>query len=50
LFLDDREKGLTLGAGINWETSGGLEVSGGYAYQDFKNLGSINRFSVAIKF
>ena len=50
LFLDDREKGLTLGAGINWETSGGLEVSGGYAYQDFKNLGSINRFSISIKF
>ncbi len=50
LFLDDREKGLTLGAGINWETSAGLEISGGYAYQDFKSLGSINRFSVAIKF
>lgn len=50
LFLEDREKGLTLGAGVNFETSGGIEFSGGYAFQDFKNLGSVNRFSVELRF
>jgi len=50
LFLKDREKGLTLGAGVNLETSGGIEFSGGYAFQDFKNLGSVNRFSVELRF
>jgi len=50
LFLQDREKGLTLGAGINLQNVGGVEVSGGYAFQDFENLGSISRFSIELRF
>lgn len=49
LFLDDREKGLTLGVGINYEVSG-VEVSGGFAYQDFKHLDGITRFTLELKF
>jgi len=49
LFLADREKGLTLGAGINLQTAG-LEFFGGYAFQDFKRLGAVNRFSLGLKF
>jgi opacity protein-like surface antigen len=50
LLLDDREKGLTLGVGVNFETSGGIEFIGGYAFQDFKNLDAINRFSLELRF
>ena len=50
LFLENREKGLTLGAGLNFKTSNGSEFAGGYAFQDFKHLGSINRFSVELRF
>ncbi len=50
LFLDDREKGLTLGAGFNLGIEGGLGLSAGYAYQDFEHLGGINRFSIALNF
>jgi len=50
LFLDNREKGLTLGAGFNMEVRGGWGVTAGYAYQELEHLDSINRFSLAIKF
>jgi hypothetical protein len=50
LFLNDREKGLTLGASVNIETAAGIEFSGGYAFQDFENLGSVNRFSIELRF
>jgi len=49
LFLDDREKGLTFGAGVHVETSG-IGFSGGYAFQDTEHLGSINRFSLTFEF
>ncbi len=49
LFLDDREKGLTLGVGLNFKTSG-VEFSGGYAFQDFKHLDAVNRFSLELRF
>ncbi len=49
LFLDDREKGLTLGAGVQFETSG-VHFFGGYAFQDFEHLGSVNRFSFQLQF
>ncbi|NIR47183.1 PorV/PorQ family protein [candidate division KSB1 bacterium] len=50
LFLEDREKGLTLGAGVNYETSTGIGFSGGYAFQNLENLDAINRFSFELRF
>ncbi len=50
LFLDDREKGLTLGAGINFALESKLSISAGYAYQDFRHLDAVNRFSIELKF
>lgn len=50
LFLEDREKGLTLGAGFNLDAKGGWGVSAGYAFQELEHLDSINRFSLAVKF
>jgi hypothetical protein len=50
LFLDDREKGLTLGAGLNVKIEGGIGFTAGYAFQDFKHLGEVNRFSMALNF
>lgn len=50
LFLEDREKGLTLGAGFNLEVAGGWGVTAGYAFQELEHLDSINRFSLAINF
>ncbi|MGH7494090.1 MAG: PorV/PorQ family protein [bacterium] len=50
LFLEDREKGLTLGAGFNLDIQGGWGVTAGYAFQDLEHLDSVNRFSLAIKF
>ena len=49
LFLDDREKGLTFGAGINVERAG-VGFAGGYAFQDTEHLGSVNRFSLTLEF
>jgi hypothetical protein len=50
LFLEDREKGLTLGAGLNVSIEGGVGFTAGYAFQDFQHLGSVNRFSIALGF
>ena len=50
LFLEDREKGLTFGAGFNMDMRGGWGVTAGYAFQDLEHLDSVNRFSLAIKF
>jgi hypothetical protein len=50
LFLAEREKRLTFGLGINVKTSTGLGFSGGFAYQEFVTLGSVNRFSLELKF
>lgn len=49
LFLADREKGFTLGVGLNFQTSG-IGFSGGYAYQDFDHLDGVNRFSLELRF
>jgi len=49
LFLDDREKGLTMGVGLNFKTSG-VGFSGGYAYQDFAHLDGVSRFSLELRF
>lgn len=50
LLLDDREMGLTLGAGVNLKTQSGMGISAGYAFQDFENLRSVNRFTVSLSF
>lgn len=50
LFLEEREKGLTLGAGVNAKLKSGLGFVADYAYQDFEHLGGINRFTVALVF
>jgi hypothetical protein len=50
LFLDESDKGLTFGAGINLPSFDAVKMSVGYAYQDFKYLGAVNHFSFGIKF
>jgi hypothetical protein len=50
LFLDRREKGMTFGVGVNVKTSTGLGFSGAFAYQEFVTLGSVNRFSLELRF
>lgn len=49
-LLDDGEKGLTLGLGVNITTESGVGFSAGYAYQDFETLDAVNRFSLELKF
>jgi len=49
LFLDEREKGLTLGFGINIALPSGPQFSAGYAFQSFQTLGGVNRFSLEIR-
>ncbi|NQT25149.1 PorV/PorQ family protein [candidate division KSB1 bacterium] len=50
LFLEDREKGLTFGAGLNLNTLDFVNLAIGYAYQEFKYLGSVNHISIEIDF
>jgi hypothetical protein len=50
LFLEDREKGLTMGVGINLKIQGGLGISTNYGYQDFKHLGGMHRYTLTLTF
>jgi hypothetical protein len=50
LFLEDREKGLTLGAGLKLPTLTDSNLGIGYAYQDFEYLGGVNHISIEIEF
>jgi hypothetical protein len=50
LFLEDREKGLTLGAGFNIKIAGNVMLNAGYAYQYFEHLSNVNRYSLTIIF
>jgi opacity protein-like surface antigen len=50
LFLEDREKGLTLGAGLRIPANQALSLTLGYAYQGFRHLRSVNHFSIEIGF
>ncbi len=50
LFLEDREKGLALGAGFRTNISNGVGFGAAYAYQNFSNLNSVNRFTLTISF
>ncbi len=50
LFLEDREKGLTMGAGLKLPDLSNLNLAVGYAYQDFRYLGGVNHISIEITF
>jgi hypothetical protein len=50
LFLEDRENGLTLGAGLKVPSVNDLHLTIGYAYQDFEYLGGVNHISIEITF
>ncbi|MCD6205413.1 MAG: PorV/PorQ family protein [Candidatus Marinimicrobia bacterium] len=50
LFLKDREKGLTLGAGLKIPATKDFCMTVSYAYQDFKYLGSVNHLTLEITF
>ncbi len=50
LFLADREKGLTLGAGFKIPRFAEMDLTLGYAYQEFHYLGAVNHFSMQIAF
>ena len=49
LFLEDAEVGLTLGAGLNYETSG-LGFHFDYAWNEYGLLGDAQRFSLGFSF
>jgi len=50
LFLDEPEKGLTLGAGASIGISGSVRLKAEYAYQKFVHLGDVNRYTLIINF
>lgn len=50
LFLDEPEKGLTLGAGANIAIGGSVRLRAEYAYQQFVHLGDVNRYTLIIVF
>lgn len=50
LFLEDAEKGLTLGAGLDADISGSVKFSMSYAFQRFEHLGDINHISLELQF
>jgi hypothetical protein len=50
LFLEDQEKGLTLGLGFNTEMESLLRLNIGYSYQAFKHLPDVSRYSIMIYF
>lgn len=50
LFLEDREKGLTFGAGISTAIANGVRFGAGYAYQNFTHLSNVNHFTLTLSF
>jgi len=50
LFLDEEERGMTLGVGVKQTLTGTVQFSFDYAYQDFGRLTNIQKFSVGILF
>lgn len=50
LFLEDREKGLTFGAGVKTNIASGVMFGAGYAYQNFAHLNNVNHFTVMLSF
>jgi hypothetical protein len=50
LFLEDREKGMTVGASFNPTIISGLGLNVGYAFQSFQHLPDVNRFTLTVSF
>jgi hypothetical protein len=50
LFLQDSEESFSLGVGIKQYLMGNVEFKIDYAYQDFRRLGGVQKFSVGIVF
>jgi len=50
LFLVDRERGLTLGAGLKYSLSSDLGLQMDYAFQDFVHLPDVNSFTLNVLF
>ena len=50
LFMEDREEGLTLGAGYNFNRSNYFGISIDYAFQNFEHLGDIHTFGFLLTF
>jgi opacity protein-like surface antigen len=50
IFETDTEKGLTLGAGVNYHLLDYLRIKLDYAFQDFGRLSNVHYFSVGIVF
>jgi len=50
LFLPDREKGLTLGVGLNITNLSAFKIRVGYSYQELRYLKSLNRFTFSMYF
>ena len=50
LLLEEAEKGLTMGAGIKTSITNGVEFNAAYAFQDFRHLSNINRFTLTLLF
>ncbi len=50
LFLQDSEESFALGVGIKQYLMGNVEFKIDYAYQDFRRLGGVQKFSVGIVF
>jgi len=50
LFLEDAEKGLTLGAGFRTNITNRVEFNAGYGYQNLNHLSSVNRFTLTLLF
>lgn len=50
LFMEDREEGLTLGAGYHTPHFGKFSLSVDYSFQDFKHLGDVHTFGFILSF
>ena len=50
IFLVDSQEGLTLGVGFKYKRPGYIDIGIDYSYQKYEYLGSVNSFSVILKF
>ncbi len=50
LFMEDREEGLTLGAGYHTPSLGKFSLNIDYSFQDFKHLGDVHTFGFILSF
>ena len=48
-FVQDEERGMSLGAGVNLDVSG-VNLTADYSFTEFGVFDSVNRFSIALGF